>query len=75
MTQSIDNDKVCPLCQKLNTCAIANKQSTDHCWCHQTVFPPRSAVELSEQDIKACICQNCAQRLLEEYELGLKRVD
>ncbi|QYK01902.1 cysteine-rich CWC family protein [Shewanella psychrotolerans] len=75
MAQSINSDKVCPLCQRLNACAVANKQSLEHCWCHQEVFPPKSTVGLSNQDIKACICQSCAERLLEEYQLGLKRVD
>ena len=56
---------ICPLCGKLNQCAMAANPKATECWCESVVFPKELLAQVSEDAAKkTCICRVC----LEKYQ-------
>lgn len=70
-----DETKQCPICHGTNTCAVANQQSIDDCWCQQVAFPPKVMVDEKVLSLGSCVCQRCMLALAVEYDIAIKRVD
>lgn len=60
----------CPLCHRLNRCAVLSGTAIEACWCSKQEFPDKrllanvlGAEELQDLSGTACICEACLQRL------------
>ena len=65
----------CPLCRNKNLCAVSANRSIDECWCQTASFPPKAAVKELELDGKSCICKSCLEKIKQELELGITRLE
>ena len=56
-----DRDTSCPLCAKLNDCAMADNRAVTSCWCIQTPIPPTVLARVpASKANSACVCKRCA---------------
>ncbi|BAJ03707.1 cysteine-rich CWC family protein [Shewanella violacea] len=75
MTRILDNDSTCPLCQRQNACAVIQAKSISECWCSQVTFPAKEKLRQELLNLTSCICQACIEKLKQEADLGIKRLD
>ncbi|NRB24356.1 cysteine-rich CWC family protein [Shewanella sp.] len=66
---------LCPLCQQSNTCAVESGEPIDACWCTRVTFPPKNAMLGAMPASSSCICEACIDKLNQQVELGIKRLD
>jgi len=63
------NDKICPLCEKVNRCGVKSPQG---CWCMATQIPAALLAKIPAQlKGKSCICNDCIERYQQQQALSL----
>ncbi|WP_240778850.1 cysteine-rich CWC family protein [Shewanella sp. SNU WT4] len=72
------NSQICPRCQASNQCAVASGANINACWCLNITFPTRPAANTSDLTLEpnavirpdACLCQTCAEAILQIQHLA-----
>ncbi|WP_083700289.1 cysteine-rich CWC family protein [Shewanella sp. UCD-KL12] len=75
MSKQKGNQTLCPLCQSSNECAVNSGGDINACWCSKVSFPSKEIVAKSLLSKNTCICRACIEKLKQEEQLGIKRVD
>ncbi len=65
MANTTPTDRLCPLCNGDNDCAMANGRPPESCWCQGVELNPDSLAAIPEDARgRRCICAKCGTEVV-----------